>query len=178
VSQPVSRASIDGRAVLESRARELARPTEASVREHDQTAADAIDVLEILLADERIGVPLAQIMEVFVPAVLSAVPGARPPVTGVIAWRGRVLTVLDLAHSRTSAPTLGPTTRVLVLGTAAAAFGLMADDVDDVHSVRLDELHASDDPSPVRAGIVRGVTRDALVVLDAVALLQRFITTT
>jgi chemotaxis signal transduction protein len=161
------------RALLERRARELARPAAAAASEYEQVSPDTITVLEIRLGEERVGVPLAQIVEIHVPAGLSAVPGAKAPVAGVTAWRGRVLTVLDLAHGRTGALTLGDATRVIVLGSARAAFGILADEVDDVRSVGVADLQSPDDPSAARAGIVSGVTRDALIVLDATALIKR-----
>lgn len=167
----------DARALLEARARELSRPASETVAGYEEIASDAVIVLEIRLGDERLGIPLAQIVAIYRPAALSVVPGARAPVTGVVAWRGRVLTVMDLAHARPSAPTLGESTRVVVMGVGRAAFGLFADEVDVVRSIDAAELRPPDDPSPARAGIVRGVTRDALVVIDAPALLQRHIPT-
>lgn len=172
------RATPDSRLVLDARARELARPAAALIGENDAPAQDSVVVLEIGVGEERIGVPLAQIMEVFRPTEMSAVPGARPPVAGVMAWRGRVLTVLDLAHARPAAPALGDATRVIVVGEGRAAFGLLADHVDDVRAIAPGDLGAPDDSSLARAGIMRGVTPDALVVLDATALLQRHITST
>ena len=165
------------RALLEARATELARPAGAISVEYEQVASDAILVLEIRLGDERVGVPLAQIVEIYRPPALSAVPGARAPVTGVAAWRGRVLTILDLAHGRLGEAALGEATRVVVMGVGRTAFGLFADEVEDVHYVDGADLRPPDDPSSARAGIVRGVTSDALVVLDGPALLQRHTTT-
>ena len=166
------------RALLEQRARDLARPASSATAEYEISSAVGVHVLEIRLGDERIGVPLAQIVEVYRPPTLCAVPGARPPIAGVAAWRGRVLTVLDLAARRESPVALGDSARVIALGTGRAAFGLFADDVEEVQVVNDTDLLAPDDPSPMRAGIVRGVTRDALVVLDSIALLQRYTTPT
>jgi chemotaxis signal transduction protein len=165
------------RALLEARATELARPASSISLAYEEVAADAILILELRLGEERVGIPLAQIVEIYRPPALSAVPGARAPVTGVAAWRGRVLTIIDLAHGRTSAPALGEATRIVVLGVGRAAFGLFADEVEDVHYVDSADLRPPDDPSSSRAGIVRGVTSDALVVLDGTALLQRYTTT-
>ena len=168
---------VAARALLESRAVELARPASSISLAYEEVASGAILVLEFRLGDERVGLPLAQIVEIYRPPALSAVPGARAPVTGVAAWRGRVLTLLDLAHGRTVAPSLGESTRIVVMGVGRAAFGLFADEVEDVHYVDGADLRPPDDPTSSRAGIVRGVTSDALVVLDGTALLQRHTTT-
>jgi len=66
---------------------------------------------------------------------------------------------------------------VVVIGTGRAMFGLFADEVEVVRSLNAGDLRPPDNPSAARAGIVRGVTPDALVVLDAQALLQRHTTT-
>ena len=174
----LSRGDADSRALLEARARELARPAVTFIGQFDHGAPNALIVLEIRVANERVGIPLAQIVEICRPTALSAVPGARAPAVGVMAWRGRVLTVLDLAHARVAPPALGEAVRVVVVGADRAAFGILADEVDDVRSIAVGDLRPSDDSSSARAGIVRGVTRDALVVLDAPALLQRLTSTT
>lgn len=173
MSRAQSLGDAGARALLESRARELARPASAAVSDDAAATHDGMVVLEIHLVDERLGVPLSQIVEVYRPSALSAVPGARAPVAGVIAWRGRVLTILDLAHARVGAPTLGEATRVIVLGTGRASLGILADIVEDVRAIADTDLRPQDDPSPARAGIVRGITPDALVVLDALALINR-----
>jgi chemotaxis signal transduction protein len=172
-----SPATAASRALLDARAVFLARPPDETAAEYEKSASDALVILEIRLGDERVGIPLAQIVEIYRPAALSAVPGARAPVAGVAAWRGRVLTVLDLASARSGAVTLGEAARVVVIGTGRAMFGLFADEVEVVRSLDAGDLRPPENPSPARAGVVRGVTPDALVVLDAQALLQRHTTT-
>lgn len=93
---------------------------------------------------------------------------------GVIAWRGRVLTVLDIAHSRSGHITITEATRILIMGQRTAAFGIVADEVDDVEDLNTQEAVPVEDVSPARREFVRGVTANALVVLDAAALIARF----
>jgi purine-binding chemotaxis protein CheW len=164
----------DARGILEQRARQLARPLTTEETAAAPGANPAASLLVVRIGDERVGIALDQITEVYRTAVLTPIPGARPPVVGVIAWRGRVLTILDIAHSRNGSITLGDTTRILVLGQRRASFGVVADDVEDVQDVNMQDAAPVDDVAPARREFVRGVTADAVVVLDAAALIARF----
>lgn len=160
----------DARTILAERARHLARPL-ASV-EYDINGASSLLVVKV--GDERVGIALDHITEVHRASVLTPIPGARSPVVGVIAWRGRVLTVLDVAHSRRSPLKLTDSTRILVLGRHHASFGIVADDVEDVHDPGSQEIRPIDDISPDRSAFVLGTTAEALVVFDAAALITLF----
>jgi purine-binding chemotaxis protein CheW len=161
------------RSVLRERAIQLARPL-AHAGDTSAAAANATSVLVARLGDERVSIGLDHIIEVYRAAVLTAIPGARTPVVGVIAWRGRVLTVLDIAHSRTAPITMTDATRILVIGQRTAAVGILADDVDDVHELNTHDAIPVEHVSPARREFVRGVTSDAVVVLDVAALIARF----
>jgi len=158
------------RELLAERARRLARPLMAV--EHGGDAGDP--VLVVRLEDERVGIALAYTTEVYRASELTPIPGARPPVAGAIAWRGRVLTVLDIAHSRRAPVAMTDATRFLVIGRRTASFGIVADEVEDVVEVNTQKLVPVEDISPARGEFVRGVTADALVVLDVPALIARF----
>ena len=160
----------DAHTILAERARQLARPLTEINDATDSTSS----LLVVTIGDERIGIALDHITEVHRPKVLTPIPGARAPVVGVIAWRGRVLTVLDVAHSRRAPLKLTDSTRILVLGTHNAAFGIVADDVDDVEGLDSQDIVPVEDVSPARSAFVLGTTANALVVLDAAALITRF----
>ena len=162
----------DARAVLADRARQLARDDTADGAMVD--AAESGMVLVVRLGGERVGIALDHITEVHRAARLTPIPGARPPVAGVIAWRGRVLTVLDIPSQRTGAVTIGETTRIVVIGQRRAAFGIVADEVEDARLVDLQDAAPIETVDPARDGFIRGVTSDALVVLDVPALIARF----
>ena len=159
--------------ILRERARQLARPL-AGIGELNATGAGATSVLVARLGDERATIALDHIIEVYRAAALTPIPGARTPVIGVIAWRGRVLTVLDIAHRRSDAIAITDTTRIIVIGQRTATFGIFADEVDDVEDLNTQEAAPVEDISPDRREFVRGVTSNALVVLDAAALIARF----
>ena len=85
-----------------------------------------------------------------------------------------MLTVLDIALKRTAPVTIGEATRIVVIGQRRAAFGIIADEVEDAQLVNLQDAAPVDSADPARAGLIRGVTPDALVVLDVPALIARF----
>lgn len=159
--------------VLQERARQLARPL-ATVGARGASSVNTTSVLVARLGDERASIALDHIIEVYRSGELTPIPGAQTPVIGVIAWRGRVLTVLDIAHTRTRAIEMTEATRILVLGQRTASFGIIADEVEDVQDLNAQEAVPIENISPSRREFVRGVTADALVVLDAAALIARF----
>ena len=161
------------RAVLLERARQLARPLPGIEQSH-VTRESASQLLVATFGNERAGIALDFVIEVYRPSDLTPIPGARPPVVGVIAWRGRVLTVLDIAHTRQAPVAITDATRILVLGQRGPAFGLFTDDVEDVHDVNTHDTVPIENVSAERREFIRGVTADGLVVLDAAALIARF----
>lgn len=160
-------------AVLRERARQLARPL-GGADQTDITGEKSVPMLVARLGDERVGIALDHVIEVHRTVELTPIPGARSPVVGAIPWRGRVLTVLDIAHTRRGPIAMTDTTRILVIGERSVSFGIVADDVEDVLDVKAHEAAAVEDASAARRDFVRGVTADALVVLDAAALTARF----
>ena len=151
--------------VLDARARALAKPLVA----HDDSAADdELDILTFQVGDEQLGIPLGAIVAIVRASVVTPLPRAVAPVYGVSAWRGRPLTVLSVAGA---APTSNAEGRLIVLGDGRrAVVGLLADAVDDTSLVRRSQL------SPARGGtrgvFAMGVTTDAVLVLDADAMLN------
>ena len=166
--------STTARDLLARRARHLARPLSEGESPVTSVAVRATSLLVVRVGGERIGIALDHITEVHRTAALTPIPGAQLPVLGVIAWRGRVLTVLDIAHDRNGPAALSGTTRILVLGQRRGSFGVVADDVEDVQDVDMENAAPVDDVAPTRREFVRGVMTDALVVLDVAALIARF----
>lgn len=161
------------RNVLQERARQLARPLQ-KVGNRDASLVNATSVLVARFGDERASIALDHIIEIHRTSALTPVPGAQAPVVGLIAWRGRVLTVLDIAHTRSRPIALTDATRIVVIGQRTASFGIIADEVEDVHELNPQDAIPIENISPARSEFVRGVTADALVVLDAAALIARY----
>jgi chemotaxis signal transduction protein len=161
------------REILVKRARQLARPI-VDLSHHSLASDAGNSVIAVRIGDERLGIALDHTTEVYRASELTPIPGARPPVVGVIAWRGRVLTVLDIAHSRRGPVVITDATRIIVIGKRSVSFGIVADDVDDIQDVNTLDLKPVENVSPARLEIIRGMTNDALVVLDVAALIARF----
>jgi purine-binding chemotaxis protein CheW len=157
------------KAVLEERARALARaPAQAPA------AGAVLEVATFTLASERYGLATAHVREVVRLTDYTPVPGAPAFLAGVVNLRGDILAVFDLR------PFLGVAgggvtglSRAIVLGGARAEFGVLADAVHEVTTVPAVEL--LEPPASVTGAgreYLRGVTPDALIVLDGAVLLR------
>lgn len=158
----------DPQAILQARARELARPPA------EPSMIGAEELLTFRLARETYAVETRYVYAVFRLADITPLPGAEPPLYGLTPWRGDVLTVLDLRRLL-GAPTsaLDDLARVIVLGDRRPAFGILADALGETVTIVASELFALSDAHAGMREYARGVTRDAVVVLDAAVLLQR-----
>jgi chemotaxis signal transduction protein len=167
-ARPVS-GSRSSTEILRDRARRLARPT------IDVSRANGIDAITFSLGRERYAIEARYVFAVFRLESLTPLPGARAPVAGVTPWRGDVLTVLDIRSLiGTSATSLDDLARVIVLGTSRPELGLLADRLDDPLQLGPDSIHPlTADRASRGSDILRGVTSDAIVILDAPALLAR-----
>ncbi len=151
------------REVLEARARALAKPLAFT---DDASEADALPILQFNVADQQFAVPVQSVVALVNVALITPLPRATDPVLGVMAWRGRPLAVLTLG-TRLSTDTPN---RVIVLGTGVrATAGLLVDELDDIRVVARSSLAPS---SSQRAALALGITTDAVLVLDADALIQ------
>lgn len=153
--------------ILKQRAALLAEP---AVRE---TESGSVDLITFRLGRESCAIDAKVVLNVFRLAGLARLPGAAVPVYGVTLWRGEIMTVLDLR------PLLGLSTvalsdlgRVIVIGKSRAAFGFLADGVTGVRAILPAEIHPSSGKSGLHQGLVRGITSDAVLVLDAEELLR------
>jgi chemotaxis signal transduction protein len=151
--------------LLAKRARALAKPR----AEHDAIAeADMMDVLVFRIGDERLAMPLASIVAIARASVVTPLPRAVAPVYGVTAWRGRPLTVLSVGSIASSNDA---ESRLLVLGDGRrAVVGLLVDAVDETRIVARSALSAAH--AGARRQMAMGVTDDAVLVLDAEAMLD------
>lgn len=153
------------RLVLAERARALAIPTAVADDE------PRLEILALNLGGRRYALETRHVIEMVRRPRVAPLPGALAPVTAVVAWRGRLLTALDLrpaAAGEASRPPL-----LIVLGGERAELGLLADGVGDITTIPLDELRDVPD-GPMRwREYLRALTTDAVAVLDGDVLLQR-----
>ncbi len=158
------------RALLERRAVRLAR----HVRQPE--VSEGVEVAVFRYGRERYAIELGCLLQIFALRDLALLPGAKPPVIGLTAWRGGLLRLLDLGG------TLGRTQggiadrkRVLALASGSqAAFGILIDAIEDVRTLPLTEIRALPGRDDEVNALLRGVTPDAVLVLDADALIETY----
>jgi purine-binding chemotaxis protein CheW len=156
------------RAVLAERARRLAIPP-AGV----QAAGDAIEALCFSIGPERVAIETRYVREVVRVVDITPVPGAPDFVAGVTNHRGQVLCVVDL-RAFLPAPAGGVArSSIIVLGVDADEFGVLADRADGIRQLPASEiLRPPDTLDGIGREYVRGVTRDALLLVDGNVLLH------
>jgi purine-binding chemotaxis protein CheW len=156
-------------AILHERARELARPSRAA------ETRDELELITFALADETYAMETRYIIAAFRLTDLCPLPGARAPIFGVSAWRGDLLTILDLRSLLgVSVTSLNDLSRVLVLGERRAVCGVIADAVLDLVRVPAMELQDPSHGVTMNRALIHGITRDAKIVLDGKAVLNSY----
>lgn len=158
------------RALLERRAAALARRPERAVR------TDTMEVVVFRLARERYAIDLRCLMQIFPLRDLALLPGARPPLVGLTPWRGVLLRMIDLGTALGRSHTgIADRGRVLVIGHEDRAdFGILIDAVEDVVVLPESEIRALPGTVEDRTAFLRGVTSEAVLVLDTQELIRTF----
>jgi purine-binding chemotaxis protein CheW len=157
------------RAILDERARRLARPAE-----EPGAAETLLDLLGFTMAGESYAIETSFVREVLRLSHFTALPGVPDFVVGVTNLRGEILPVFDLRVFFGLPPKgLSDRSRVIVCGDATNGLGILADAVAEVMQLSVAEF--LDEPAILgsRAGdCIKGVTRSSLIVLDGAALLK------
>jgi purine-binding chemotaxis protein CheW len=155
--------------ILEKRARR-----KAGVPAQAPEAGAVIEVVLFMLGEERYALETNCVREILRVREITPLPGTPDFLVGITNLRGQILAVLDLRRFfDIKAQTATDRSRVIVLGQERIEFGFLADAVQEVVMLRIDEIR--EPPSSV-AGIahtyLRGVTAEALIVLDGKVLLN------
>ena len=106
--------------------------------------------VRLTVAGEAYAVPVGSVLEVLPLGEVTAVPGARPELLGVLNLRGQILAIADLA------PVLGlhrtaPAVRMMVAESAGRQAGFVIDEVSAVGEL--------DDPTePTESALLAGAT--------------------
>jgi purine-binding chemotaxis protein CheW len=157
------------RAVLRARAAVLAEPLPEPPR-----AGELVGLVVFSLARERYGIEAGVVRQIVRFADFTPVPGAADYLVGVTNLRGEILPVFDLRRFF-GLPQRGLTdqSRVLVLGQERHELGVLADETHEVMNLRADRILPPGGAAPsVGRDYIRGVTAEALVVLDGARLLR------
>jgi len=152
-------------ALLDSRARALAR-VEATPEAEDPNTFDA---LAFVIADETYALSVRVVRTVLPSVDVVSVPLAPEVLVGVANLRGEVLPVFDLARLLGLAPAArsNGSAKVVVIGEERQEMAIVVDGLLDVRRVAPASLGELGSASP----LVRGITPDALLVLDEDAVL-------
>jgi purine-binding chemotaxis protein CheW len=146
-------------AILEERARDLARPV--------ATVEDDGDVVEMAIVEaggQRFAIDVFYLREVRADPSISPFPSLPPVWAGLMNLRGALHPVLNLGAYLDAEPrSEGERAEVVVVHGGRFGLGLLVDRVVEVRRVR-----KADVGPPVRgsAGIVSGITRDLVSVID------------
>ena len=157
------------REILAERARKLARTADTGLR-----PIETLEILPFRLGREQYGLETRFAREVIRLTDFTAVPGVPDFVIGVANLRGDIVPIFDLMRFfGFSSQGLMDRSRVIVVGLSGADFGVIADLVQEVTRLPVESFM----PNPAFEGqrgreCVKGVTRDAMIVLDGDALLS------
>jgi purine-binding chemotaxis protein CheW len=154
--------------VLMERAAALARKV---VR--DDAVQETLELIQFTLGSQRCAFETRHVHEVFRPGELTRLPGAEAHVLGITNLRGELLPVFDVRELFHAGPAESDDrTRLLVLGRQRPEVCVVADAVHELRVLPTAQLIAHADASASTQSYLRGVTKDALVVIDAAELLE------
>jgi len=153
---------------LEIRTYQLARP----LPDDEGESAGTARVLVFTLGTERYGWLVVNVSAITRVNRLTPVPSTPPYYSGVVSFRGRILSVMDLRVYLGLAPLPEIPELMVVIDGAGLQIGVLASDVFDVLTVPRTRL-ASASSAGLDAELINGITPDGLALLDAEALLRR-----
>lgn len=159
---------VDTQAILDERARVLARPARA------EQIGELVALVAFAIGGVRHAFEARFVREVVPGPDVSTVPSAPPAVVGVINVRGEILTVADISAllGVVAPPARGP---VVVLDGPAPSLGVLVDEVHDFVNLPAEAIAPlpGDGGPGERTGtsLVLGASPDA-VVLSADAVLR------
>jgi purine-binding chemotaxis protein CheW len=156
------------RAVMDERARALAR-----VSADSEQAAELVEVVVFTLANERYAIETRHVREVVRFTDFTRLPAAPEFLVGITNLRGHILAVIDLRKFfGVAVKGLTDLSRVIVLGGERPEFGVLADTTHEVTTLRADAvLEPPGSVAGVAREYLRGITQEALIVLDGAVLL-------
>lgn len=152
--------------ILDERARALARPPAQAPR-----PADSIDVTTFTLGNERYAIETRYVREIVRLSNVTPVPGTPDFVVGITNVRGEMVAVFDVRRflGIRSDGAAGASS-ALILGAERAELSFIAEAVHEIASLPVADLRSyTVEP---QCTFVRGASKDALIVLDGVKLLN------
>lgn len=157
---------LDAEAVLESRARLLARKPASGEQ------GEELEIVEFSMRGRRYAFEAAMVREVASLTTFSRLPGAPPVVLGLVNVRGDILSLLDL-HLLLGLPTGSDRVgELVVLQREGISLAVLIDSLEGTRSVSAASFEEAPEGSPgTRSRIVQGIAGDGLVLLGAGSIL-------
>lgn len=148
---------------LKARTKALAR----EVKE-EELAAEYLTVTEFMLADERYGIELNNIVEVYPLKDLTPVPCTPLFVLGIFNVRGQIQTIIDIKKFFDLPDKgLSDLNKVIIVRAREMKAGILADVITGIRSIPFREIQPTlPTLTDIRAEYMKGVTSDQLIVLD------------
>jgi len=157
------------RAILEKRARALARPLESAT-----ATSGRVELMSFELAGERYAIEARFVREVVRLTDFVRVPGLPDFVVGVTNVRGEIVAIIDIRRFfGLAARGLTDLSRLVVLGEEAMEFAILADRMHEVTELAVEGLLPP--PATIRGAgrvFLRGVTATGLILLDGAVLMR------
>ncbi len=149
--------------ILKARTKALAR----EVKE-EELAAEYLTVAEFMLANERYGIELNNIVEVYPLKDLTPMPCTPPFVLGIFNVRGQIQTIIDIKKFFDLPDKgLSDLNRVIIVRARGIEAGILADVIIGIRSVPLKKIQPTlPTLTDIRAEYMKGVTGDQLIILD------------
>jgi purine-binding chemotaxis protein CheW len=161
------------RTLLEERAQALAQVPDTS-----QPSGRVLKLVSFTVAREHYALEAHYAREVIRCVDLIPVPGAPDFFLGVMILRGELLDAIHFGKFfGLPQPEMTDPSRLLVVGRESCELGIGVDDVMEILELRMEDLSAPPERGTgMTRKYLRGITKDALVVLDGAALLEDTVT--
>jgi purine-binding chemotaxis protein CheW len=157
------------RAILADRATKLAR----AYTQPSEQSAEHVGLIAFSRGVHRYGIELAHLTEIRPLESWTPVPGIPEFFLGVIALRGEIVAVIDIALLFGGATPEHDGERFAVVVSAGDVMAaLLADSVDDVHDLLPEQIHPPLTTfTHTRERYIRGLTEEGIALLDVEKLL-------
>ncbi|HAH10256.1 MAG TPA: chemotaxis protein CheW [Alphaproteobacteria bacterium] len=148
-----------------------------TTNETAESTQQQADFVTVYVGEQMFGIPIGQVLDVFRPQRITAVPLAHPDIAGVLNLRGRIVTAIN-CRSRLGLGRSGSDVPLMAVGIErnGESYGLIIDKVGEVLSLPASDFEANPANLDSRwRSVSMGVYRlegKLLVVLDVAALLE------
>ncbi|MCD6073297.1 MAG: putative CheW protein [Rhodospirillales bacterium] len=155
--------------ILDERARLLAKPIAERRADRDER-----ECVIFTIKPETYAIDCRYVRRITRSSGIAAIPGTPPFVAGVIRVHEEIHSVFDLrALLGAQRQAITNDAKIIALGDQRIEFCLLADEVVEIIAIAAPDIHARDfDRARDGKKFIRGVTNDAILVLDTAALLR------